>query len=89
MPFVVVERVGKVYQPDGKASAVRVLEDVSTEIQEGEFAREWMLENKVNKPRFNALRRKGNEHQIEEVGARLRSMMAWIGKSKIVDKSKN
>ena len=65
------------------------MKKILTEIQEGEFAREWMLENKVNKPRFNALRRKGNEHQIEEVGARLRSMMAWIGKSKIVDKSKN
>jgi len=34
-------------------------------------------------------RRKGAEHQIEDVGARLRSMMAWIGASKIVDKSKN
>jgi ketol-acid reductoisomerase len=59
------------------------------EIQDGSFAREWMLENKVNKPHFNALRRIGSEHPIEEVGARLRSMMAWIGASKIVDKSKN
>ena len=65
------------------------MKKILTEIQEGEFAREWMLENKVNNPRFNALRRKGTEHQIEEVGARLRSMMAWIGKSKIVDKTKN
>jgi putative ABC transport system ATP-binding protein len=37
MPFVAIEKVGKVYQPDGKASAVRVLADVSAEIQEGEF----------------------------------------------------
>lgn len=59
------------------------------EIQDGSFAREWMLENKVNKPHFTALRRIGSEHPIEEVGARLRSMMAWIGASKIVDKSKN
>ncbi|HEY6873729.1 MAG TPA: ketol-acid reductoisomerase [Geobacteraceae bacterium] len=65
------------------------MKKILTEIQDGEFAREWMLENKANKPVFNALRRKGDAHQIESVGAGLRSMMAWIGKSKIVDKTKN
>jgi ketol-acid reductoisomerase len=65
------------------------MKKILDEIQTGEFAKEWMLENKANKPVFNALRRRGAEHQIEEVGARLRSMMAWIGASKIVDKSKN
>ncbi|MBT0654260.1 ketol-acid reductoisomerase [Geomobilimonas luticola] len=65
------------------------MKKILTEIQTGEFAKEWMLENKANKPVFSALRRKGAEHQIEDVGARLRSMMAWIGASKIVDKSKN
>ena len=65
------------------------MKKILDEIQTGEFAKEWMLENKVNKPTFSALRRKGAEHQIEDVGARLRSMMAWIGASKIVDKSKN
>jgi ketol-acid reductoisomerase len=65
------------------------MKKILTEIQNGEFAKEWMLENKANKPVFSALRRKGAEHQIEDVGARLRSMMAWIGASKIVDKSKN
>jgi ketol-acid reductoisomerase len=59
------------------------------EIQTGVFAREWILENKANAPVFKALRRKGADHKIEEVGARLRSMMAWITDSKIVDKSKN
>lgn len=59
------------------------------EIQSGQFAREWMLENKANKPVFNALRRRGQDHPIEEVGARLRAMMTWISQSKIVDKSKN
>ena len=67
----------------------REMKKILTEIQDGEFAKEWMLENKANKPVFNALRRKGAAHQIEDVGAGLRSMMAWIGKSKIVDKSKN
>ncbi|MBJ6723479.1 ketol-acid reductoisomerase [Geomesophilobacter sediminis] len=65
------------------------MKKILDEIQTGEFAREWMLENKVNKPRFNALRKRGNDHQIEAVGAKLRSMMAWISASKIVDKAKN
>ena len=59
------------------------------EIQSGEFAREWMLENKVNKPVFSALAQRGKDHPIEEVGAKLRKMMPWINKSKIVDKDKN
>ena len=64
------------------------MKKILREIQTGEFAREWILENKANKPVFNALRREGASHSIEEVGAKLRSMMAWIGASKIVDKSK-
>jgi len=64
------------------------MKKILREIQTGEFAREWILENKANKPVFNALRREGAAHSIEEVGGKLRSMMAWIGASKIVDKSK-
>ncbi|HZP28459.1 MAG TPA: hypothetical protein VFC99_05870, partial [Acidimicrobiia bacterium] len=52
------------------------------EIQSGEFAREWILENQAGRPRFNALRRKSAEHPIEEVGERLRSMMPWIAAGK-------
>ncbi len=58
------------------------------EIQSGEFAREWMLECKANKPVFNALTRKGEEHPIEDVGSKLRAMMPWLKKGKLVDKSK-
>ncbi|BCR05454.1 ketol-acid reductoisomerase (NADP(+)) [Desulfuromonas versatilis] len=65
------------------------MKEILREIQEGEFAREWMLENKANKAVLSALRRKGAEHPIEEVGGKLRSMMAWIGKNKIVDKERN
>jgi len=54
---------------------------ILSEIQSGEFAREWMLENKVNRPVFNALRRMNREHKIEEVGKGLRSMMSWLGES--------
>jgi ketol-acid reductoisomerase len=65
------------------------MKKILTEVQDGSFAREWILENKANKPNFNALRRIGAEHPIEEVGARLRAMMPWIAKSKMVDKTKN
>ena len=58
------------------------------EIQAGEFAREWMLECKANKPVFTALTRKGEQHSIEVVGEKLRDMMPWLKKGKLVDKSK-
>jgi ketol-acid reductoisomerase len=59
------------------------------EIQSGEFAREFILENQAGAPKMKALRRLGEEHQIEEVGERLREMMPWIKASKLVDKDKN
>ncbi len=52
----------------------RILE----EIQSGSFAKEWLLENRVNRPVFNALRRREREHLLEEVGTRLRDMMSWL-----------
>ncbi len=58
------------------------------EIQSGEFAREWMLECKASKPVFNALTKKGEQHPIEKVGAKLRAMMPWLKKGKLVDKSR-
>jgi len=65
------------------------MKQVLYEIQSGQFAKEWMLEKQANYPTFNALTRMGEEHQIEEVGGKLRSMMSWLAKSKIVDKDKN
>ncbi|QBQ53236.1 ketol-acid reductoisomerase [Nitrosococcus wardiae] len=59
------------------------------EIQSGEFAREFILENQAGAPTLKAKRRLGQEHPIELVGERLRSMMPWIGESRIVDQSKN
>lgn len=64
------------------------MKNILSEIQDGKFAREWLLECRANKPVFNALTRKGEGHQIEQVGAKLRSMMPWLKKSKLVDKSK-
>ncbi|MBF0179082.1 MAG: ketol-acid reductoisomerase [Magnetococcales bacterium] len=59
------------------------------EIQTGDFAREWILENMAGRARFQALRRRGQEHPIEKLGEGLRAMMPWIGKGKLVDKSRN
>jgi ketol-acid reductoisomerase len=52
------------------------------EVQTGSFAKEWILENRVGRPMFNALRRKEAEHPIEEVGKKLRSMMGWLQEKK-------
>jgi len=54
------------------------MEQVLAEIQDGSFAREWILENQAGRPVFNAARRNEAEHEIEEVGAKLRSMMPWL-----------
>ena len=48
------------------------------EIQDGTFAREWILENQAGRPSFNAFRRQEAEHEIEEVGKELRAMMPWL-----------
>ena len=51
---------------------------ILAEVQEGKFAREWLLENQVGQPHFRALRRITAEHPVEEVGSEVRSMMAWL-----------
>ena len=70
------------------AETKKEMKKILQEIQDGVFAKEWMLECKANKPSFNALTKKGERHQIEEVGAKLRAMMPWLKKGKLVDKSK-
>ncbi|MBF0620396.1 MAG: ketol-acid reductoisomerase [Magnetococcales bacterium] len=65
------------------------MKKILTEIQEGDFPREWILENAAGRARFLALRKKGERHPIEEVGHKLRGMMPWIQKDKLVDKAKN
>src|SRR3954447_24151904 len=62
---------------------------VLADIQSGRFARDWMLENRVNQSSFKATRRRLAEHPIEQVGERLRAMMPWIEKNKLVDKARN
>jgi ketol-acid reductoisomerase len=59
------------------------------EIQSGEFAREWIIENRAGRPVYNALLRKGEGHQIEEVGRKLREMMSSLFRQRLVDKTRN
>jgi ketol-acid reductoisomerase len=54
------------------------MQEILAEIQDGSFAKEWLLENQVNRPVFNAVKRMEAEHPIEDVGAELRKMMAWL-----------
>ncbi len=56
----------------------REMKKILGEIQRGEFAREWILENKANQPTFKARRRQERQHLIEQVGKNLRRMMSWI-----------
>lgn len=56
------------------------MKQILKEIQTGEFAKQWILENQANRPVFNAMRKKEREHQIEKVGAELRKMMPWLNK---------
>ncbi|MBF0401322.1 MAG: ketol-acid reductoisomerase [Magnetococcales bacterium] len=80
-----VTRGPRVITEGTKQEMKRILE----EIQTGEFAREWILENMAGRPRFQALRRRGQQHPIEELGRDLRAMMPWIQKGQLVDKTKN
>ena len=65
------------------------MKKILAEIQSGSFAREFVTENQAGAPTIKAMRRLSQEHNIEQVGARLRSMMPWIEANKLVDKSKN
>jgi ketol-acid reductoisomerase len=56
----------------------REMKKILHEIQTGQFAKEWILENRANQPTFQAMRRRDREHMIEKVGQELRAMMPWI-----------
>ncbi|UCG14779.1 MAG: ketol-acid reductoisomerase [Deltaproteobacteria bacterium] len=57
------------------------MREILAEVQSGQFAREWILENQAGRPVFNAMRRMNKEHPIEEVGEKLRAMMPWLKKA--------
>ncbi len=64
------------------AETRREMKQMLEEVQNGSFAKEWILENQVGRPVFNALRRKEAEHPIEGVGKKLRAMMGWLQEKK-------
>jgi ketol-acid reductoisomerase len=80
-----VTRGPRIVTPEVKAEMRRILD----EIQDGRFAEEWVSEWRGGHKNFDELRRQGEAHQIEEVGARLRGMMPWIsqGKQRVQDAS--
>jgi len=65
------------------------MREVLKDIQSGKFAKQWMDENKSGQKNFLKMRKELAEHPIEKVGKKLRDLMPWIGKNKLVDKSKN
>jgi ketol-acid reductoisomerase len=75
----------RVVGPEAKKAMKAILAD----IQAGRFARDWVLENKAGQPSFKAMRAASAAHPIEAVGERLRGMMPWIAKNKLVDRSRN
>ena len=62
------------------AETKAAMKQVLAEIQDGTFAKNWILENQANQANFKAMRRKAAQHPIEEVGGQLRSMMSWMKK---------
>jgi ketol-acid reductoisomerase len=75
----------RIITSETKAEMKRVLAD----IQSGKFTSEWMQEYKAGAARFKGIRRNNDAHQIEAVGEKLRAMMPWIAKNKLVDKARN
>ncbi len=75
----------RIITDETRAEMRRILQ----EIQTGQFAKEFILENRAGAPMLKAMRRISKEHQIEQVGSKLRDMMPWIKRNKLVDTSKN
>lgn len=71
------------------AETKKAMKQCLADIQSGEYAKSFLLENKAGAPTLISRRRLTADHQIEQVGAKLRAMMPWIAKNKLVDQSKN
>ena len=65
------------------------MKEVLKDIQSGKFTKDWMKENENGQKNFLQMRKELSEHPIEQVGEKLRALMPWISKNKIIDKSKN
>ena len=75
----------RIIGPEARAAMKEILK----EIQTGKFADEWMTEYRCGSPHFRELRKEGEHHPIEEVGAKLRGLMPWMQSRRLVDKSRN
>jgi len=75
----------RVIGPEARAEMKKIL----AEIQSGAFADEWITEYKCGLPHFRELRKEGENHPIEAVGAKLRGLMPWLSQGRLVDRSKN
>ena len=75
----------RVINADTKQEMKRIL----SEVQSGEFAREFIRENQSGAKNFEALRKLGQQHPVEQVGAKLRDMMPWIKSNRVVDQTRN
>lgn len=71
----------KIITDETKKAMKQVLKD----IQDGNFAKDWLTENKVNSPHFHAVRRKEAEHELEKVGSELRKLYSWNDGNKLID----
>ena len=71
------------------AATKQAMRDALTRIQSGDYAKDFILENRAGAPTLNAHRRLTAEHSIEQVGEKLRSMMPWIKRNKLVDQTRN
>lgn len=71
----------KIVTPETKKAMKQIL----TDIQDGTFAKNWLLENQVGCPNFNAMRRIESQHQLEKVGTELRKLMSWTNKAKLIN----
>jgi ketol-acid reductoisomerase len=67
----------------------RAMREALTRIQTGEYAKDFILENRAGAPTLKSRRRLTAEHSIEQVGEKLRSMMPWIGRNRLVDQTRN
>jgi ketol-acid reductoisomerase len=63
----------------------KAMKQVLTDIQDGTFAKNWLLENKVGAPHFKAMRKQGEQHQLEETGKELRKLYSWNDGNKLID----
>ena len=72
-----------------KEETKKRMKEVLADIQSGKFTKQWMDECKNGQKKFLKTRKDLADHSIEKVGAKLRAMMPWIGKNKLVDKDKN